>query len=56
VRALSRFAGGVLLTVRQGVTKRQEIQAAMSLIDQVSGVVLNGPYRTGLPGGEDTKC
>jgi polysaccharide biosynthesis transport protein len=42
VHALARFAGPVLLTVRQGVTRRESIQLAISQIDRVSGVVLNG--------------
>jgi succinoglycan biosynthesis transport protein ExoP len=41
VHALTRLAGRVLLTVRQGVTPRTEIQLALSQFDQVSGVVLN---------------
>jgi capsular exopolysaccharide synthesis family protein len=42
VHALASLADSVLLTVRQGVTPREAVAQALSQLQRVSGVVLNG--------------
>ncbi|MEQ1758994.1 MAG: AAA family ATPase [Vicinamibacterales bacterium] len=42
VHALASLADSVLLTVRQGHTPREAVAQALSQLDRVSGVVLNG--------------
>jgi capsular exopolysaccharide synthesis family protein len=47
VHALASLADSVLLTVRQGVTPREAVAAALSQLHRVSGVVLNGFHTPG---------